>query len=611
MQRFVLVVGCLVLIACGRASSSPATSPSQPQPPTQEAKLDAPPPAAGDDDREALLELDDANPRSLDRAVEAADRIGERRDAAAIDALAAVAARAPSKKRIAAQIAAMRALGRMTGAKAKAAEVLATVLARQAPPRPTSRETEEAYALHLAVVGSAVNASAELGERSLVGVLVPLIYRTPELSSQLRRAYAAIGGDAAAEFRKVLRGQHAAAEAALRAVEDKARPTSAREFYAALVLGDLRDASARADLFALIAKPALPAYYFEDEAATVTQHTAAFDSLRKLGAPDAAPKLEAIWKSPKAKLEDRVGAILAYAFCARDTSAVEALAKIALDNGADDGLRTEAATAVGRLGRDKKHIDAFLQMAKKYTDAAAKKRAAADKLEPKKKQADIALEDANDAAENAKAKLVAMTQDGRTTAEQIRAATDAAKKAADKLKAAKQKHREQTGEWKANDAAAKAYVGYARLFQTHVARIELAIRCKNERMAVEACYLAALRTTPDEVAREVKKYIADVDSWSAEEKLGLAEAYADRAMVELGKRGPLAEDKLAHVLEALANEDRLVRESILNALPAIAPAKCPPCIAALDAALEAGRSKTYLAALQIETHVMRNYMASR
>lgn len=65
------------------------------------------------------------------------------------------------------------------------------------------------------------------------------------------------------------------------------------------------------------------------------------------------------------------------------------------------------------------------------------------------------------------------------------------------------------------------------------------------------------------------------------------------------------------MLEALASEDRLVREAILNALPRIAPTKCPACVAVLDAALESGRSKTYLAALQIETQVVRNYMASR
>jgi hypothetical protein len=600
MLRFALRVGWLLLISCGGGKTSPATTPAGPssKPEVAAGKEPVPPPAG---DRSALTSFDEANPRSLDRAMKAADALGAARDASAIDDLAAVALRPIGKPVIAVQIAAVRALGRMTAARPRAAQALAKVIARDAPPR-----GDATYTLYLALVGSAVNASAEIAEPSLAGVLVPAIYRTPELSSQVRRALAAIGAPAAAEMRKALAGESPAVEAAL-ASRGETRPTSLRQFYGAVVLGDLREQSARTELFAMLGRSATPAYYVEDEPAPTTQHTAAFDALRKLGSAEAAPQLEAIWKQPRTPVADRAGAIQAYAFSTRDTSAVPELAAIALDNAADDTLRIEAAAAVGRLGRDTKHITAFLQLAKKYLDASAKKRAAADKLEPKKKQADALLDDAKDALDKAKTKVKSIVDDPQSTAEQIRAATETAKLADASYKQARQKHRSDTLEWKTTDAAAKAYVGYARMFQTHVARIALGIHCKDD----VACYAGALAAQPGDVARDIKKHVPDVESWNDEDKLGLAEAYADRAMIELGKRGVLADDQLAKVLAALAIEDRPVRESILNALPAIAPVKCPTCITALDAAINSGRSKTYLEAAQIETQIVRNYMASR
>ena len=606
MWRFAI----LIVVACGGGGGSKPveTTPIQnTQTPEAKETSERRAPEGMSEQRRALAEVDTANPRSLDHAVKAAEAIGEARDVNAIGELGAIAVRPPTKMTIALQIASIRALGRMDAAKAAAGEVLAKVITRDAPPRAKTREAEELYSMHLAVVGAAVNAMAELGETASVGALVPVLYRTPELSSQLRRAFAAIGAPAAVEMRKALRGEHAAVEAVLKASADPQQPTGAREFYAALVLGDLRDQSALQDLLDLLGKPALPAYYFDGEPAPVTNHSAAFDALRKLGAQAAAAKLEAIWKNPKADLVDRVGAIGAYAFCARNPPAatIDQLSAIALDNTADDGLRQEAAIAVGRLARDEKYVNPFRIMAKKYADASAKKRAAAAKLEPKKLKADQEFEDAKNVAEKAKAKLLATTQDRSTTAEQIKAATEVAKKAEADLKAAKKKHVEQISEWRANDAAAKAYVGYARLFQTHFARMYVAIDCKDD----ADCYVAALRKPVDEIAARVKRYVSDVDAWTVEEKTGLVEAYADRAMLELSKRGETK--SLDTVLSELDNENRFVREAILLALPKIAPAKCAACVTKLDAALEAGRSKTYLASLQIETQVVRNYFSSR
>jgi hypothetical protein len=609
----------LVLAACSGPStttSSPTTSSS-----ATPTVIDSTPAVANHDEmgeyRRALVDIDEANPRAVDRALKAADTLGQARHAAAIGELGGLAARPPTKQLVGAQIAALRALGRMTDKRA-ASEALAKIVARDLPARPVRGhpDQEALYGLHIATLGASINAIAELEEPSAAALLVPIVYRAPELMMQLRRAYAISGGVAATEFRKVLRREHAGVEALFRdrmldkycgdrGDAQKCQPVSAREFYAAIVLGDLRDASAVPDLLAALERPALPPYYVDDVAAPSTQHMAVFDALRRIGAPDAAPKLKAIWSNPKADVRDRTGAIGAYAFAVPDAAGADEIWKIAADNTAADELRVEAASAYARLARDKKQIAGILALAKKYTAAAARKRAAADKLRPVKLAADGELAKVRDAADAARAKLLATTKDPSTTADQIRAATDVAKRADADFKAAKAKHRAKTAGYSSNDSAAKAYVGYARMFQTHVARVELAGRCAEN----VDCYATALRTTPSDAVLQLRASIPEVENWTDEEKQGLVAAYVDRAALELGKRKAVA--KLDAVLDAVASEDRLVREALLILLPKLAPPRCAACVEKLDLAIEAGRSKPYLAALQVETQIVRNVLKSR
>ena len=440
-----------------------------------------------------------------------------------------------------------------------------------------------------------------------------MLYRAPELAMQIRRALAITGGMAAAEMRKVIRGEHAAIEALLRdrkldqycPAGGQCQQLGVRDFYAALVLGDLHDASAVGDLLAALEKPGLPPYVIDDTPAPMTQHTAIFDALRKIGAADSAAKLRALYTNSKTALADRSGAAGAYAFVVHDQAGADELWKIAADNTADDMLRVEAATAYARIARDKARIGVFGAMAKKYVEASAKKRTAADKQLKAKQAADNDLAKAKDALDAAKAKLIALTQDQSKTAVEIRAGTEATKRVEADYKAAKKKHRTQTSEWTMNDSAAKAYVGYARMFQTHVARVEVAVRCAED----VDCYAAALSTSATDAVQHVKPFIADVDTWTDDEKQGLVDAAVDRAALELGKRKATA--KLDVVLDTLASENRLVREALLLALPHLAPTPCPACVTKLDAAIESGRTKTYLAPVQIETQVLRNYIKSR
>jgi signal transduction histidine kinase len=63
------------------------------------------------------------------------------------------------------------------------------------------------------------------------------------------------------------------------------------------------------------------------------------------------------------------------------------------------------------------------------------------------------------------------------------------------------------------------------------------------------------------------------------------------------------------LLDAAKSDDRLIRQSILLALPKVAKIPCGNCEAKLDAAIKAGEGKTTLGDLNLETTMLRNYFA--
>jgi hypothetical protein len=143
------------------------------------------------------------------------------------------------------------------------------------------------------------------------------------------------------------------------------------------------------------------------------------------------------------------------------------------------------------------------------------------------------------------------------------------------------------------------------MFQTHIARIEVAIRCKQDMN----CFAATLKSTPDEAAKNCAPYIKDIKDWTKDEKLGLLEGEVERAMLELGKMGQKATGLTDTLLDAAKSDDRLIRQSILLALPKVAKLPCSNCEAKLDAAIKAGEGKTTLGDLNLETTMLRNYFA--
>jgi hypothetical protein len=590
--------------------------------------------------RRAIVEVDEANPRSVDSATRAADAIGEARLVAGAPALIELAQRPPTKKLVLAQVAAIRALGKLAGDQAAA---LVAIVDRDPPPHPDTVSEDqraaalEQYDLFLRITGMSILVLADLRAETATGSLVLAMYKVPALQHQIGRALVAIGPPAADELRKILRGQHAAVNELFRARRlDRycgeggratCKPISAMDFYAAQALGGLHDPSAVPELLAVLDRPPSPAYYLPgDDAAAEdragpTQHVAVFDALGKLGSAAAARKVHDLWHGVKAPrrnqpappgFETKVLAIVKYPFLARDLKGVGELAAIAADNGADreaeyhDQLRTVSAEAFARMSRDPGGIKVLQGIAKKYLDASAEKRKLADgKPRKDKEAADKDLEKEKKKVDALKVDLLELTRDTSKSADDIRAATKKVKDAEIVLKGQKLWHREMTRRFKEADGLAKAYQGFARMFQVHIARIEVAIRCKEDL----ACYAASLRLTTDEAAKNVLPYVKDVFDWTPEEQRRLIEAAVDRAMLELGKRGDKAQELTAALLEHVATDSRAIRQAILLALPRIAKAPCAECVEQLDAAIEAAQGKPALTDLAFEARSLRAYFA--
>ncbi|MBV8762245.1 MAG: hypothetical protein JO257_33450, partial [Deltaproteobacteria bacterium] len=576
----------------------------------------------------------------------AADARGEAKADGGLDALIELAQKPVTKKLVAAEVSSIRAIGKFDGSKQKAAAALQKIIDRDPPPNPRTvkdkeqaRAAEEKYGLFLGVTGAAINALSDLRVPTAVKPLVLSMYRTPELFTQIRRALVASGPTAEDELRKILRGENAEVNQLIKDKHydvycgdtntlppDQCLPVSAKDFYPAVVLGDFYDAKAVPDLLTALNRPPYPQYYADDQPSGSTQYNAIFDALRKIGSPDGAAQIRAMWMGkgapPPAKgkkgapapapapgtpdLTTRILAIGAYPFVTRDDAGVDELGKIAADNAADDNLRTEAATAFARLSHDATDVKILNDLAQKYFDAADKKsKEAAGKPKADADAADKEFEKAKKALDDSKANALKATHDTSKTADDIKAATKAAKDAEATFKDAKKKHSAAIAPFKSLDGAAKAYKGYARMFQTHIARIEVALRCKSDMN----CYAGTLKETFDDAAKNCTSYIKDIKDWTKDEKVGLLEGEVERAMLEIGKQGPKAANLTDTLLDAAKSDDRLIRQSILLALPKIAKVPCDNCEKKLDAAIKAGEGKSTLGDLNLETTMLRNYFA--
>jgi len=601
--------------------------------------------------QKAVSEIDENNPRSVDSAQKAADALGEAKLSAALPQLIELANKDRKKKYIAAQISAVRAIGKMDNDKSTASAALIKLIQKEPPPHPKTATkenkaaVEEAYGLFIAITGAAVNG---LGDQRISAATKPLIlqmYRTPELFTQIRRALVASGPGAVDELGKILRNQSQEVNQLFTQLKldeyrgDKgdapsAAKVSAKDFYAAVVLGDFYDPKSVKDLLAALdleARPPLPVYYINDNPSPNTQYNGIFDSLRKIGAAEAEPVVRKFWSSApaaaapakgkkgpaaadptggsaEAKETARVLAIGVYPFVARDSSAATELAKIA-DSPGDNQIRQEAATAFARLSRNADDIKVLLKMAKTQSDAAQKQHDFAQKEKAKADAADKLYEDQKKAVAVAKADALKATHDPKMADDAKKAKVKEAKDLEDKLKGDQKKvHNEAVGPYRGAVQAEKDLNSFSRLFKTHIARIVVAIRCKDD----INCYVKTLTMKPDEAIKDVQPYAPDdniAKDWSKDEKLGLVEAEVERAMLEIGKKGPAASALTDTLLDAAKSDDRLIRQSVLLALPKIAKIPCGNCEAKLDAAIKSGEGKQGMNDLNLETTMMRNYFS--
>ena len=118
------------------------------------------------------------------------------------------------------------------------------------------------------------------------------------------------------------------------------------------------------------------------------------------------------------------------------------------------------------------------------------------------------------------------------------------------------KAKEAAGQPGTADSAAKAYLRFARMFQIHIARIEVAVRCKTDL----PCLAASLGAKPDEIVAANVRYIPGVEAWSADDQHDLVVAARERALLEIGKQGASASRLTDTLLDAAKSDDKATQE---------------------------------------------------
>ncbi len=572
----------------------------------------------------AIDGLELGSQRSIDGAVKAAEALGDAQIPDGVNILVDAVNRKMNPKDNAQRVrlTAIAALGKF---KDKAAVItLANVIRADQSSQPPQ------------VVGAAINALGDMKTPDAVPILLESMYRAPLFFTQVRRALVASGPSVAPELRKILKHEHAVVNDLFKekkldkycgddgkAKPEECRDVAAMDYYAAIVLGDLNDVESVPALLEALRRKPTPAYFSDyNEGPPATN--AVLDSLRKIGSADAAGAVLAIAADAKADERLRGVALSVYGFVSKDgsekvgnTSGLALMGAIAKDNTKPEVLRLPASEAYARLARTADEMTLLKVQAEKYAKASKEARTKAD-AEPKKAfdAANAKFETAKTAYDDAKKELdkakAAVGGDVAKVDPEILNKTTATKKAFDETKEKVYKPAKEA--FDALDQQAKGYTGYQRGFENHIARIAIAVECGDK----IDCYVATLSAEPGAVFEKMKKYIdvGDAKLWSDDDKSELKIAQIERAMLELRRMGPKAAAALPKLLDtsnmnAIKIEDRLVRQSILLALPNIAPKPCNECVTALDAVIKAGVGRQELQELTYETQLLRSYFASQ
>jgi len=569
--------------------------------------------------RSAVEDFESQSQRSIDNAVKAAEAIGESGLDEGIQILIDAVNRKmqPKDNGQRVRLTAIAALGKY---KSKLAiQTLANVIRADVTSQPPN------------VVGAAINTIGEMRAPESVPILLEAMYRVPVFFQQVRRALVASGPEAAPELRKILEHKHGDINALFKEKkldkycgdDGKAAPSdcqdvSAMDYYAAIVAGDLYDKQAVPALLEALKRPQKPAYFSDFNPGPPAQN-AVLDSLRKIGDPSSASAVLAVFANPKGDERLRPVAATVYSFVSVNGSekfgsdtGLGLLGKISADNSADQALRLAASESYGRLAADKGKIDVLKALAKKYADASAEARKKADA--DTKKAFDAAnkqFEEANKSLSESKAAVEkSKAEAGGDVTKVPDAVLTAATKAKDNFeKIKKDVYLPAKEKYDVLDQQAKGYKGYQRGFENHIARVEIAVRCKGD----AKCYAATFDAKPADVYKELRDggYLdaKDDKEWTDDDKQELQIAQIERAVVELRRMGEKARPFLPTLLDKAVSTDRLIRQVILLALPKVAPLPCPDCETKLDDAIKAGQGKQELSELNYETQLVRNYFS--
>ena len=554
--------------------------------------------------RSAIEEVDKDNPRSVESARLAAEALGDSKLEGALQILAEAANRAPAPQLRRQAILSLGKLG-----DPGAVPVLANIIREDFNPA--------SPLMH----GAAIIALGQIKSPEAVPVLIEAMYRLPLFFKQVRRALVASGSEAVGDrIRKILSGEDADVNALFKdkkldtycgdpgkepVAAAECLPVSAMDFYAATIAGDLYDPKSVAALLKVLPRESKPAY-FVDFAPGPPAQNAALDAIRKIGSPEAAKAVLDIWNDKESSL--RPVAANVFSYVSRDGSemigkdrAVDVLGKLAATDGVDQGLRLEAATAYARLANRKDQIPLLRTLADKYqAESDKKKKESEGKPKADYEKAKVPYDAAKANLDAAKKKVRDAGGEGKAPVDLIEAAT----KAKEEFEKVKKPYLDAKTAWKVLEDTSEAYRGYQRVFETHIARIEIAVRCNGDR----ACLSGTLKQTPDEALEHVKPYI-NATGYTAEDKKELVAAQVERALLDLGKMGQAAKDQIGPLLDGVVSKDRLIRQSVILALPKIADKSCQECVTKLDAAIKAAAGDTTMADLNVETEVLRSYFS--
>lgn len=560
----------------------------------------------------AIEEVDAANPRSVESARLAAEAMGEAKLDDALEPLIKAATGSEAKQVRGQAILSLGVLG-----KDGAVPTLANILREEFDPQ------------NPAMHGAAIIALGKIKSPQAVPVLIEAMYRLPFFFKQVRRSLVASGASVNGRIKAALEGTDSDLNTLFKdkkldvycgdpGKEQKPLaqcvPVSAMDYYAAIIAGDLYDPTLVPALLTALARPAKPAYLVDGAAGPPAQN-GVLDALRKIGSPAAAqPVLDLAMTTKDMNLKPM--AVGVYSFVSKDGSektgtmtGLDALGKIVADTTQDFTVRLESATSYARLARTPDRIKVLQDQVKAFADGTKKARDAADgapkaALAAAKGPYDAAREQLK-AAKDAIARAGGMkkVEDGvkkGTIDPEVLNKLTAAQTAVDKVEGA---YDDAKADYDEADAKAKNYKASQRVFEAHIARVEVAIRCGGK----AECYGATLTASFDSVKGELGKYIGGIDAMTADEQKELMAAQIERAMLELGKMGSAASSQTDALLTAAKSDDRIVRQSIQLALPKIAGKDCKQCGPKLDEAIAAGEGKTTLGDLNYETTVLRSF----